>query len=78
MQDNQKKLEEIVRAFAENQSGVHLDESQKKFLSLVKEQGICVQVTKKGKKDKDFQELTNLLSDMHKNGIIPSFQIVEV
>lgn len=74
---NQEKLEEIVRTFAEHQSGVHLDETQKRFLGLVKERGVCIQMTEEGKKDAGFQELTSLLSDMHKNGIIPSFQVVE-
>ena len=72
-----KKEEKFLNLVLEQQHFfIDLSEEQKEFLKLVK-RGVCVHMTKKARKSKKFQELANLLSDMHKKGLIPSFQIVE-
>ena len=78
MENNQEKVEELTRLMMERSFGACLDEKQKRFLDLIRERGVCVNVTKEAKENKDFQELISSLSHMHKKGIIPSFQIIEV
>ncbi len=73
-----KKQEEFVRLVPEQQLGIKMNRKQRKFLRLVKKQGVCVNITEESRSNKEFQKLVGLLSDMHKSGVIPSFQIVEV
>ncbi|MBI3631468.1 MAG: hypothetical protein HY219_01200 [Candidatus Staskawiczbacteria bacterium] len=81
-ENDKKKQEEFVNSYIsfleEQNSTKSLDETQKNFLRLIKERGVCVHMTEEAKKSKEFQELTNLLAEMHKRGSIPNFQVVEV
>ena len=58
--------------------GISLDDEQLKFLRLVKSSGVCIEMTQEAKANPQFQELANLLSRMHQEGLIPSFQVVDI
>jgi len=70
-----KTTEEFVSSIAEQTLGIQLDETQRKFLRLIKEGGVCVNMTKEARNNKRFQELVDLLFKMGKDGTIPVFKI---
>jgi hypothetical protein len=76
--NRQKELEKFVDSAAEQQLGIELGADQRRFLRLIKERGVCVKMSKRAKRNKGFQELVGLLADMHKKGIIPVFQTIEI
>jgi len=49
--------------------------SGKQFLSLVKERGVSIIMSKKGRESKNFHDLTALLFCMKMQGIIPAFEV---
>lgn len=74
---SEERFQEFVNLLAKKHSGINLDETQERFLRLIKERGVCVNMTKEEKNNPEYQELVNILAKMHKDGIIPGFQVVD-
>ena len=69
--------DEFLELAAEKLFGIHFSDEQKRFLDYIKH-GVVIELSEKDKENKEYMELVDELSNMHKQGRIPSFQVVLV
>jgi len=64
----------LFQALREKKS---LDKDQERLLILIRCGGLRLQVKKEQKKEKNFQEMIHMLSQLKALGVIPSFQVID-